>query len=161
MDAFTKTFNLQELKKGWFPHKFNTPENLEYEGTIPDLDYFEPQYMKSPKKEALKKWHAEQVLKGDVGNMRNEKLEYCKSDVRLMKEGCMKFASDFEKEAGFNLLTKCITIASACHHYWQNLITEPNTIAIEPLSGWGELKTSQSVCLPMQRFVFSAKWESS
>ena len=56
--------------------------------------------MKSSKNEALKKWHAEQVLKGDVWNMRNEMLEYCKSDVKLMKEGCMKFASDFEKEAG-------------------------------------------------------------
>ena len=47
----------------------------------------------------------------------------------------MKFASDLEKEAGFNPLTKCITIASAYHHYWRNLILEPNTIAIEPLTG--------------------------
>ena len=144
LGEFTKTFNLQELKKGWFPRKFNNPENLEYEGTIPDLDYYEPQDMKSSKKDALKKWHAEQVLNGDVWNMRNEMLEYCKSAVRLMKEGCMWFSSDFENESGFNPLTKCITIASACHHYWRNLIMEPNTIAIEPLTGWGGLKTSQS-----------------
>ena len=25
LDEFTKTFNFQELKKGWFPHEFNTP----------------------------------------------------------------------------------------------------------------------------------------
>ena len=37
---FTKTFGLTELKKGWFPHKFSKPENLEYEGTIPDLRYY-------------------------------------------------------------------------------------------------------------------------
>lgn len=85
LDEFTKTFNLQELKKGWFPHKFNTPENLEYEGMIPDLDYYEHQHMKTSKKEALRKWHAEQVLKDDVWNVRNEMLEYCKSDVNLMK----------------------------------------------------------------------------
>ena len=85
LDEFTKTFNFQELKKGWFPHKFNTPENLEYEGTIPDLDYYEPQHMKSSKKEALKKWHAEQVLKGDVWNTWNEMPDYCKSDLKLMK----------------------------------------------------------------------------
>lgn len=83
---------------------------------IPDLDYYEPQHMKSSKTEAFKTWHAEQVLKGDVWNMQNEMLEYFKSDVNLMKEGCMKFASDFQKEAGFISLTKCITIASACHH---------------------------------------------
>lgn len=111
---------------------------------IPDLDYYEPQHMKSSKTEAFKTWHAEQVLKGDVWNMQNEMLEYCKSDVNLIKEGCMKFASDFQKEAGFNPLTKCITIASACHHCQRNLIMEPNTIATEPLTGWGGLKTSQS-----------------
>ena len=77
---------------------------------IPDLDYYEPQHMKSSKTEAFKTWHAEQVLKGDVWNMQNEMLEYCKSDVNLMKEGCMKFASDFQKEGGFNPLTKCVTL---------------------------------------------------
>ena len=63
LDEFTKTFNLQELKKGWVPPKFNTPENLEYDGMIPNFDYYEPQHMKSSNKEALKKWHTEQVLK--------------------------------------------------------------------------------------------------
>ena len=63
LDEFTKTFNLQELKKGWVPPKFNTPENLEYDGMIPNFDFYEPQHMKSSNKEALKKWHTEQVLK--------------------------------------------------------------------------------------------------
>ena len=38
---FTKTFGLTELKKGWFPHNFSKPENLECEGTIPDLRYYD------------------------------------------------------------------------------------------------------------------------
>lgn len=104
LDEFTKTFNFQELKKGWFPHKFNTPENFDSEGAIPDLEYYEPQNMKTKKKEALQKWHAEQVLKRDVWNMKNEMLEYCKSDVKLLKEECMQVVQDFEKEAGFNPL---------------------------------------------------------
>ena len=40
--------------------------------------------MKTKKKEALEKRHAEQVLKEDVWKLKNELLEYCKSDVRLV-----------------------------------------------------------------------------
>lgn len=40
--ALPKTFNLNELKKGHFPHLFNTPENQSYVGKIPDLIYYEP-----------------------------------------------------------------------------------------------------------------------
>ena len=47
---FTKTFGLTELKKGWFPHKFSKLENLEYEGTIPDLSYCNTKHMKVKKK---------------------------------------------------------------------------------------------------------------
>ena len=32
------TFNLTELKKGFFPHLFNTPDNQQYAGRIPDYD---------------------------------------------------------------------------------------------------------------------------
>ena len=141
----TKTFNFQELKKGWFPHKFNTPQNFDYVGAIFDLEYYEPQHMRTKNKEALEKWHAEQVLKWDVWNMKNEMLEYCKSDLKLLKEGCMKVVQDFEKEAGFNPLIQCITIASACHYFWGNNQMEPKTIAIEPIVGWGGLRMNQSV----------------
>ena len=31
LKLFPKTFGLEEMKKGWFPHLFNKPENLLYE----------------------------------------------------------------------------------------------------------------------------------
>ena len=40
LSKFPKTFNLKELKKGYFPHKFNTPENQEYVGLLPDKEYY-------------------------------------------------------------------------------------------------------------------------
>ena len=40
LDEFTTTFNLEELKKGWFPHKFNTPENFDHEGEINNNNLF-------------------------------------------------------------------------------------------------------------------------
>ena len=108
---FTKTFGLVELKKGFFPHKFSKLENLKYQGKIPDLKYYEPQHMDEEKKKECEKWYAEQVVKGESWNFQTEMLEYCKSDVQLLKEGCLKFSQDTMQDAGFNPLTQCTIIA--------------------------------------------------
>ena len=36
IESFSKTFNLKELKKGFFPHEFNREENFSYVGRYPD-----------------------------------------------------------------------------------------------------------------------------
>ena len=144
LSQFPKTFGLTELKKGFFPHKFSKLENWRYEGPIPDLKYYEPQHMTEEKKEECETWHAQQAKEGNSWNFQTEMLDYCKSDVQLLREGCLKFAEDTMQEAGFNPLTQCITIASACHYFWRNYQMEPKTIAIEPTLGWGGLKVNQS-----------------
>ena len=141
--AFPKTFGLTELKKGFFPHKFSMLENLNYEGKIPDLCYYAPQHMSKEKKKECETWHAEQVLNGETWNFQKERLEYCKSDVQLLREGCLKFAQDTKQEAGFNPLTQCITIAASCHYFWRNFQMRPKTIAVEPVHGWGGMKVNQ------------------
>ena len=142
--AFPKTFGLTELKKGFFPHKFSKLENWNYEGKIPDLCYYEPRHMPKEKKKECESWHAEQVTEGKSWNFQTEMLEYCRSDVQLLREGCLKFAQDTKNEAGFNPLTQCITIASTCHYFWRNFQMQPTTIAVEPVNGWGGLKVNQS-----------------
>ena len=82
---FTKTLGLVKLKKGFFPHKFSKLENLQYEGEIPPLHFYEPQHMDEEKKKACEVRHAEQVAKGEIWNFQQEFLSYCESDVRLMK----------------------------------------------------------------------------
>ena len=71
-------------------------------------------------------------------------LSYCKSDVQLLREGCLNFAQDTKNEAGFNPLTQCITIASTCHYFWHNYQMQPKTIAVEPVNGWSGSKVNQS-----------------
>ena len=141
---FPKTFGLKEMKKGFFPHKFSKLENFQYEGSIPALQYFEPQHMSKDKKKECEEWHAEQVAEGKTWNFQKEMLQYCESDVNILREGCLKFAQDTMDEARFNPLTKCITIASTCHYVWRNNQMLPKTIAVEPLHGWGGLKINQS-----------------
>lgn len=58
---FPKTFGLTELKKGFFPHLFNVPENQSYVGPIPAKDYFMVESMSVETKKEYEKWHADQV----------------------------------------------------------------------------------------------------
>ena len=143
--SFSSTFNLKELKKGFFPHLFNTPENKKYVGRIPDLEFYDPDGMMPCKKEQLQKWHAEQVARNVEFNFKEELIAYCKSDVQLLKQGCMKFQQEFSREAGFNPMAHCFTIASACNLYWRKHHLEPNTIAVEPIRGWRGARVNHSL----------------
>ena len=55
-------------------------------------------------------------------------IDYCKSDVALLKTGCQAFRQEFQTQAGFNPMAKSMTIASACnlyrrkHHLRQHLV---------------------------------------
>ena len=66
LSALPKTFGLNELKKGYFPHYFNTNENQNYTGPIPDTKYYGSDTMNKPAREAFLKWHAEKVKENCV-----------------------------------------------------------------------------------------------
>ena len=143
--SFPATFNLTELKKGFFPHLFNTPENQQYVGRIPDLEFYDPDGMMPAKKEELLHWHDEQVRRNVTFIFKEELIAYCKSDVNLLKQGCEAFQNEFQREAGFNPMQKCFTIASACNLYWRMNHLQPNTIAVEPIRGWKGANISHSL----------------
>jgi hypothetical protein len=74
LSAFPKTFGLNELKKGYFPHYFNTNENQNYVGPIPDAPYYGPDTMgKTPRQEFLK-WHTAKVKENYVFDFQKEFL---------------------------------------------------------------------------------------
>ncbi|XP_073254414.1 uncharacterized protein [Porites lutea] len=134
--AFPKAFGLQELKKGFFPHFFNTQDHQDYIGPIPAQDYYDPQGMSPARKEEFMQWHAERRAEHYEFHFQEELLSYCQSDVRLLKEGCTKFAAEFEQLAGFNPFEHCVTIASACNRFFRKHCLTPQTIASEPIRGW-------------------------
>ena len=136
LSAFSVTFNLNELKKGFFPHLFNIPAHQNYIGRIPDLEFYDPDSLMSSRKDELLRWHSNQVRRNVVFDFKQELLNYCKSDVLLLKQGCQKFQEQFASQAGFNPMEKSYTIASACNLYWRKHHLSPNTIAVEPIRGW-------------------------
>lgn len=56
--SFPSTFNLTELKKGFFPHLFATPDHQQYVGRIPDLEFYDSNEMMAKNKEGLTSWHS-------------------------------------------------------------------------------------------------------
>ena len=93
----------------------------------------------------MTRWHAYQVRRNVRFHFQREIIEYCKSDVALLKAGCEAFQQEFERQAGFNPMAKCITIVSACNLYWRKHHLTPNTIAVEPFGGWRGAKVNQSL----------------
>ena len=93
----------------------------------------------------MTRWHAYQVRRNVRFHFQREIIEYCKSDVALLKAGCEAFQQEFERQAGFSPMTKCITIASAYNLYWRKHHLTPNTITVEPLGCWRVAKVNQSL----------------
>ncbi len=54
---FPKTFGIDELAKGYFPHLFNKKENENYVGPIPPTPYYNPNGMSPAAKEKFLEWH--------------------------------------------------------------------------------------------------------
>ena len=141
--AFPKTFGLTELRKGYFPHKFNIPDHQEYVGATPAIPATPatpwppsrvrgshpghpghpvgatpaidmPEVMSPEGRQKFETWHKEQCDNQTVFDFQKELVEYCDSDVRLLKEGCLTFKRLFEAKTGFNPFDH-MTIASACN----------------------------------------------
>ena len=133
---FPATFGIEELCKGFFPHKFNTLENQDYDGPMPPRDTYDPDGMSAKKKAEFERWYAEKVAAKYHFVMRREMEAYCESDVKLLKGGCRKFREEFKQKAEFDPLEKCVTITSACNRFWRKKLVPKRKIASEPPRGW-------------------------
>ncbi|XP_068720877.1 uncharacterized protein [Montipora capricornis] len=144
LSDFPKTFGLTELKKGYFPHLFNTPEHQTYVGRLPDKAFYMPDGMSVKKRRDFDTWYDDQAAREVVFDFQAELLAYCQSDVKLLKQGCLTFMRDFQGRAEFNPFEQ-MTVASACNRYLRMHCMEEDSIASEPLLGWrGRINHSQA-----------------
>ena len=143
--SFAETFNIKELKKGFFPHEFNLSHHQSYVGQIPALEFFDPEGMSEKKKKELEEWHADQVRRNVKYDFQQEMEAYCRSDVALLQAGCEAFTQEFQSHAAFNPFISCVTIASACHLFWRKHCLKKQTIAVEPLNSWRGANVNHSI----------------
>ena len=144
--AFSATFNLTELYKGFFPHTFNTAENQTYRGPMPPRIEYDPDGMSESKRAEFDVWYDRRVSHGFIFDLAREMRIYCESDVKLLKAGCGRFVAEFKKSAMFDPMEKCLTIASACNRYWRKCKLQSNeVVAVEPVNGWKGSTPPQSM----------------
>jgi hypothetical protein len=89
--ALPKAFGLDALKKGDFPHYFNVAATQDYVGPYPDPSCYGVDGMKPEDRRSFLEWHGERVSSGAIFDFRKEILEYCRSDVDILKRACVSF----------------------------------------------------------------------
>ena len=95
LKSFPKTFGMNELKKGYFPHYFNKECNKNYVGTMPSKKHYGYNQMKPDERSKFLKWYEDRVSENYVFDFKKEILEYCRSDVDILRRGIMKLREDF------------------------------------------------------------------
>lgn len=70
------SFGLTELKKGYFPHFFNSRENQTYVGPLPDAHFYSPDTMTSAGRQTFMTWHEQH--KDCEFDFQKEMLDYCR-----------------------------------------------------------------------------------
>ena len=145
LSALPKSFGLVELKKGFFPHFYNTDE---FQNNVllnlPDVKYYDPDSMSKEKRDEFFQWYEEH--KNDVFNFQTEMEEYCISDVNILLQACWKFRQ----------LLKCQTGTKTQVQDLQNLMIM--TIYENAIDSFSFL-TIASVCMGIFRGKFlSETW---
>ena len=124
---FPETFALEELAKGYFPHEFNTSENQNYIGEYPERKYYGYNAMTKNDKEKFDKWYV--TTGGKTFNFEEEMYKYCKSDVDILRRGCLKLRELFIQISNIDPF-QYMTIASVCHAIYRNEYLPVNTLGV-------------------------------
>ena len=94
-----KLFALSELKKGYFPHFFNRPENYgKCFDTLPPKSDYGISTMNEKKFEAFEEWYKENYTK--CFDFEKEMEEYCRSDVDILRQVCLRYRSTLKEITG-------------------------------------------------------------
>ena len=141
---FPKTFGIDELAKGYFPHLFNKKENENYVGSIPPSPYYNPNAMSQKEREKFLQWHNGLKENNYVFDSQQEILTYCRSDVDILRRCCLEFRELFRDVTDIDPFEQCLTIASACNLVFRTNFLKENTIAILPSHGYHP-KIKQSI----------------
>lgn len=126
LDSFSKSFNVECLK-GFFPYRFNTPENAEYYGEIPSKEVFD---VKPQRKEEFDAWYEERSK--TPYHFAEELEKYCWDDVKLLQKGMMAFRNEALELTGGVDPFSCVTIAGFTMKVFRTNHMKENSICVLP-----------------------------
>lgn len=146
LNQLPKAFDLSlEIKKGFFPHNFHSLENLDYSGSIPQISYFETDFMKPVNSTELMFWHEKMKTSSYLYNFKEELISYCRQDVAILHNSIQKFRFLFWKITGLDPISRNFTLASIGLEVFRSQFLKPNTIGVTPLTNYGEYRKSSQI----------------
>lgn len=111
LSNFPKTFGLNAtIRKGHFPYRFNTMENIGYKGAIPCKDDFLTTRMSKQDFAEFNDWYAE--VKDTPYDLEKECRLYTENDVLILKLGLEAYVKASVAATGLNSL-ESTTVAGA------------------------------------------------
>ena len=128
-------FSIENHSKGYYPHYFNTRENLDYVGELPAIDYFDANSMKNKQYDAFILWYNAEKAKNIIFDNKKILLEYCKEDVTILRLACLKFRKmliELTKVDPFNQ----VTLASTAISVYTTMFLKEKEISIIPRNGY-------------------------
>jgi hypothetical protein len=136
LSKFPETFGFEELRKGYFPHFFNTTANANYIGPLPPKEDYGYNHMKPEQKIEFDRWYDAEIASGTQFNMQRDLQSYCENDVVVLRMGCTRFRRLLLGIAGTDPFKESVTIASCAQLIYRKLFLRPNTIGVLPPSGY-------------------------
>jgi hypothetical protein len=121
-------------RKSWYPHLFNTEENLNYVGPIPDVSYYSTNEMDKSERAEFLAWYEGQ--RDSVFDTPLVLETYCQYDVTALRQACRVFKREFIQIGNIDVFQESITTASDCYKVLRRRFLKPDTMQSKKALMW-------------------------
>jgi len=147
LETFSKTFNLKNFKKGFWPHDFNRQSNFFYVGKYPAKEFYKSEFFNSGKKDEFNLWY--DSVKDSIFDFDKEIREYCWNDVELLSNGCLEFSRIMKEiskkdpnDPGLDPFVESITLSSFVNKFYRRNFMQEDSIPWIPSNGYNPLENT-------------------
>jgi len=121
-----ESFSLTAFKS-WYPHYFNTEDNLQYIGPIPDVSFYGVNQICEEERREFLAWYESKKSESTFNNRRILET-YSQDDVTILRQACEVFRREFKQIGNLEVFLESITIALACNKLLRKRFLLPDTI---------------------------------
>src|SRR5436190_2172200 len=97
--------------------------------------------MKPEERERFLTWHRDMTRKNSVFDFQREIVNYCRTDVDILRRACMAFRNIFLTRGNVCPFEECTTIASTCMTVFRKNFLRKDEIGVIPQGGYRKANT--------------------
>ena len=100
-------------------------------------------------RETFLAWYNHPDQQNHTFNFKEEILQYCRSDVDILRRCCLEFRELFLQTTTVDPFASCLTIASACNLVFRKTFLQEDTIAVIPPGGYPSQQKQSPIAFKM------------